>query len=132
MHILKKIVAVAAIAGPMLVAIPTTAQAAASYNGACGSGYSVIDTLPLAEGTIFLTYNSSNGYNCVVTIRSNPSSYLKSMDAGIRLSGGTWVEDNNFYTTYAGPVRVHAPHSCIDWQGSIDGEINNQFNSHCN
>ncbi len=131
MHILKKIAAVAAIAGPMLVAIPATAEAA-SYNGACGSGYSVIDSLPLAEGTVFLTYNSSNGYNCVVTVRSNPSSYLKSMDAGIRLSGGTWIEDSSFYTTYAGPVRLHAPHACIDWQGSIDGEVNYQYNSHCN
>ncbi|GAA1189750.1 hypothetical protein F4556_006706 [Kitasatospora gansuensis] len=122
--------AVTAMAAGGVAVMPSVAEAA-SYNGACGSGYSVIDTLPLAEGTVFLTYNSSNGYNCVVTVRTNPSSYLKSMDAGIRLSGGSWTEDGGFFTTYAGPVRLYAAHSCIDWRGTINGEVNYQYNSHC-
>ncbi|MEU5093903.1 hypothetical protein [Streptomyces sp. NPDC020996] len=41
---------------------------AASCNSACGSGYSVIDSMDVGEGNTFLTCNSSTGYNCVVTV----------------------------------------------------------------
>ncbi|PBC67645.1 hypothetical protein BX265_8269 [Streptomyces sp. TLI_235] len=114
------------------VAITPSVAEAATYNGACGSGYSVIDTLPLQDGTIFLTYNRSNGNNCVVTVRTHPSSYLVNIEASIKKSGTSqWKQDLDFYTTYAGPVYLHAPGACIDWEGGINGEVNYQYNSHC-
>ncbi|WP_282204904.1 spore-associated protein [Kitasatospora fiedleri] len=123
--------AVTALAATGVAVTPSVAQAA-TYNGVCGSGYGVIDTLPLLDGTVFLTYNSSNGYNCVVTVRNHPSSYLLEMEASIKKSGTTqWKQDLDFYTTYAGPVYLYAPGTCIDWQGGINGEINNQLHSHC-
>ncbi|MFD9127869.1 spore-associated protein A [Kitasatospora sp. NPDC059571] len=123
--------AVTTVAAAGVAVTPSVAEAA-SYNGVCGSGYGVIDTLPLAEGTIFLTYNRSNGYNCVVTVRNNPSSYLMQMEASIKKSGTTqWKQDLDFYTTYAGPVYLYAPGACIDWEGGINGEVNYQYHSHC-
>ncbi|MEV8099674.1 spore-associated protein A [Kitasatospora sp. NPDC085879] len=123
--------AVTTVAAAGVAVTPAVAEAA-TYNGACGSGYSVIDTLPLQNGTVFLTYNRSNGNNCVVTVRTHPSSYLVDVSASIKKSGTTeWKQDVGFYTTYAGPVYLYAPGSCIDWEGGINGEINHQFNSHC-
>ena len=107
--------------------------AAAPYNKACGSGYTVIDSLPLSTlGTVYLTYNSANGNNCVVTVRTNPGSPV-TMYAAIELSGapGTQVSDYGDYTTYAGPVYIHAPNHCVDWAGQVDIEFNYQNQSHC-
>ncbi|PJN29926.1 spore-associated protein A [Kitasatospora sp. CB02891] len=121
--------AVLATASAGLLAAPTTAQAA-SYNGACGSGYSVIDSLSVSGGTVFLTYNSGNGQNCVVTVRNSSGSAVF-VDAGIKISGSsTWIHDGGNYTTYAGPVRVYAPGQCIDWYGTIASTAV-QYNSHC-
>jgi hypothetical protein len=105
---------------------------AASYNGACGSGYGAIDHLNVSGGTVWLTYNASTGKNCVVTVRNNPGARLF-MNAVISHAGtSTWDDaDPGQFTTYAGPVYVHAPHSCIDWGGVIDDSANFQWNSHC-
>ncbi|MFE0458537.1 spore-associated protein A [Kitasatospora sp. NPDC058965] len=108
------------------------AASAAGYNGACGAGYSVIDSKPLNAGTVFLTWNSSTGQNCVVTIRNTPGP-AQLMSASIRLSGsGQWTNDVNYFTTYAGPVKVTAPGHCIDWQGAIEDNSAGEFDSHCN
>ncbi|MEU1272674.1 hypothetical protein [Streptomyces sp. NPDC005799] len=51
----------------------TTTQAAptATYNGACGTGYTVIDSTPVGNsGKVFLTWNQSTGKNCAVTVRN--------------------------------------------------------------
>ena len=114
-------------------AAPGTVRPAAAYNNACGSGYKVIDSLPISTlGTVFLTYNSSTGYNCIVTIRTNPGSAMP-MEAGINLSGdGTTIrKDSGDYGTYAGPVYIKATGHCIDWWGWIGSYYNAKYNSHC-
>jgi len=104
---------------------------AAVYNGVCGSGYAVIDSLGVIGGTVYLTYNSGNGNNCVVTVRNTPGTAVP-MCAWIETSsGGGFSEDCGNYTTYAGPVYLHAPHVCIDWGGSIGNSSSAQFDSHC-
>ncbi|MFJ8435529.1 spore-associated protein A [Kitasatospora sp. NPDC094019] len=130
--------------GALLVASPATASAtevsarpgsdqeAAGYNGACGSGYRVIDSLRLESGAnIFLTY-SDNGYNCVVTVAEYPGS-AKSMDAWIQRSGDRASRDSDSgnYTAYAGPVYVYAEGSCVDWGGSYLYGKYWQYDSHC-
>ncbi|MFD5433240.1 spore-associated protein A [Kitasatospora sp. NPDC127067] len=117
--------------GVLLMASPATAtaaevpsrlgtdQAAAGYNGACGSGYRVIDSLRLESGAnIFLTYSDS-GFNCVVTVAEYPGS-ARSMDAWIQRTGdyASRHSDSGNYTAYAGPVFVYAEGSCVDWGGS--------------
>lgn len=104
----------------------------ATYNNACGSGYSVIDTLTLTGGHVYLTYNGSNGYNCVVTVR-NTAGTAEFMAAGIRLAGNdaSEVVDADDYTSYAGPVYLHAAGKCIDWIGQIASAAQEQDDSHC-
>lgn len=112
---------------------PTTVSPATAYNGACGSGYSVIDSLPISTlGTVYLTYNSRNGENCVVTVRANPGAATY-MAAAIELAGNSSsaIVDDGYYTTYAGPVYLHAPGSCIDWEGQIGSAYTGEQNSHC-
>lgn len=102
----------------------------APYNGVCGSGYGVIDKHDLSQGTIYLTYNRSNGKNCVVTIRNNPGRRLY-MCAAVSRAGERYTSDCGDFTTYAGPVYVHAPGTCIDWGGSIESDMKEFFNEHC-
>ncbi len=102
----------------------------ASYNGVCGSGYNVIDSHALTGGTVYLTYSSSTGKNCVVTVRTTPGARLP-MAARVSKAGQPWISDSGQFTTYAGPVYVYAPNACIDWGGTINGSNFNAFDTHC-
>ncbi|TDQ55035.1 spore-associated protein A [Actinorugispora endophytica] len=121
---LKKFAATAMVAGAALAG--TTALAApasaATYNGACGSGYTVVNSAAVgSQGTVFLTYNSSNGYNCAVTVRNSPGSAVL-MAVALKRSSDipeNAKQDTGYYTTYAGPVYVHGEDACMDWQGII-------------
>ncbi|MFV5998690.1 spore-associated protein A [Streptomyces sp. NPDC056231] len=129
MRIGKKLAGTSAIlalvAGGM-VATSGTAYAAGGYNGACGSGYSVIDSMKVgygdkSAGTTYLTYNSSNGYNCAVTV-NNTSSTMYIKVSLQKSTNGTWKDDAGFYRSYAGPVYVYAANSCVDWGGFISAD----------
>jgi hypothetical protein len=118
-------------------AAPAGAEGLTAYNNACGAGYGVIDTLTITSpagarrGHVYLTYNPSNGYNCVVTLRDSSGSALP-MNAWIMRSDGTGLsKDVGEYQTYAGPVYVHAPGSCIDWGGFIYDQSAYRENVHC-
>jgi hypothetical protein len=114
-------------------AAPGTARSATAYNGACGSGYGVIDSLPVGSlGTVYLTYNNATGKNCVVTVRATSGSPVF-MVAAIRLSGdeSSEVSDADFYTSYAGPVYLSAAGTCIDWAGQINNVYTEEMESHC-
>jgi hypothetical protein len=120
------------------VAVTAGTASAAGYNGACGSGYTVIDSMTVGyqnvQGTSYLTYNRNNGYNCVVTVAgTSGTNYIV---ADLEVSGGTWVEDAGPYHSYAGPVYVYAADKCVDWGGftSADGHayvVDLQWNDHC-
>ncbi|NED80619.1 spore-associated protein A [Streptomyces sp. SID11233] len=115
-----------------VIAVPGTAQAAASYNGACGAGYGVIDQMDLgADGRVFLTYSSATGKNCVVTMR-NVVGPKEPMQAMISISGvpNSSVMDYGSYTSYAGPVYLYARGSCVDWSGFFRLE-RVRYNDHC-
>ena len=46
---------------------------------ACGGGYSVIDSAPLGTaGTVYLSYNASNGKNCVSAMKSRATTWIRS------------------------------------------------------
>ncbi|MFF6915373.1 spore-associated protein A [Streptomyces sp. NPDC012466] len=120
---LKRLGSVAAVIG--LTAAGTIAAtgtaAAASYNGACGSGYSVIDSMDVGDGNAFLTYNSSNGYNCVVTVSDTQGTPMV-LGANLRRhrTDTVWKsneEDSGTFKYYAGPVYTSARDTCIDWGG---------------
>ncbi|NYH54843.1 hypothetical protein HNR06_004432 [Nocardiopsis arvandica] len=122
-NLLRKAATLAAATGIAAAGLMATAApaSAAAYNGACGSGYGVVNKIEFHDnrGTIFLTYNNSTGYNCVVTVRTNPGAAAP-MEAFLRVSGtSTWKKDSGNYTTYAGPVYVAAASRCVDWGGTI-------------
>ncbi|MFF4481021.1 spore-associated protein A [Streptomyces sp. NPDC001520] len=126
---LKRALAIAAVTGAGTVALMAAApgaSAAASrvaYNGACGSGYTVVNSTEVGDkGTAYLTYSSATGKNCLVAIRNvagEPvpmSIYLSRSDTEIHD-----IYDSGNYHSYAGPIYVSARGTCVDWWGWIDG-----------
>lgn len=108
----------------------TPPEASAAYNGACGSGYNVINSHSLPGGTVYLTYNNNTGKNCVVTVRNSPGSPIL-MCAGVMRTGGTWNPECGNFTSHAGPRYVYAPNACIDWGGKIKGSDFYAHRVHC-
>ncbi|GAA1005191.1 MULTISPECIES: spore-associated protein A [Nocardiopsidaceae] len=136
MRLLRKSLATATatlalLAGGAIAAAPASA---AAYNGACGTGYNVVNSaqVPNNQGTLFLTYNNSNGYNCAVTIRNNPGAALP-MLVGLRRTGdeSSARYDSGDFTTYAGPVYVHGSDTCMDWTGTINGHQVTRIATNC-
>ena len=95
-----------------------TAQAASSPIEACGGGsYHQIDSHKLGNvATIHLLYNGST--NCVVTWRTNPGTPIRLL-AAIGEAGHGMKNDDDRFTTYAGPVKLTAPGRCIIWGGGV-------------
>ncbi|MDQ0947107.1 hypothetical protein QFZ24_001030 [Streptomyces phaeochromogenes] len=106
--------ATTALAAPASAAPNTTPQKV------CGSSYKTVNSAPVGSlGTVYLTYNSSNGENCVATIRNSP---------GTAVDMSTWIyvpdtdegaEDFGRYTSYAGPAYVYGKAHCVNWGGHI-------------
>ncbi|MGW1751674.1 spore-associated protein A [Streptomyces sp. NPDC002092] len=113
-------------------AATTTRAAAASYNGACGTGYKVIDSTPVARvGTVYLTWNESKGKNCAVTVRNTTGARIHMEVALAALdSGQNAAKDSGQYTSYAGPVYVNGRGHCVAWTGTI-GTASAGDSGHC-
>jgi hypothetical protein len=117
---------------PTKAATSTSAGTPNKYTAAeaCGSGFSVVDHHALTGATIYLLYNNSTGYNCVVTL----ATYVKgavSMNATLTVQGGSSASDPGSWTYYAGPVTEHAPSSCVEWGGTYKGSSWTSGWSHC-
>ncbi|MCX5048639.1 MULTISPECIES: spore-associated protein A [unclassified Streptomyces] len=129
-------VAVLGLTAAATVAATGTASAA-SYNGGCGSGYSVIGSKDVGDGKAYITYNGSTGYNCVVTVSDTPGTAMY-LDARLRIhrTDVVWKStemDAGHFQYYAGPVYVYAKGSCIDYGGSAGNSsyIQIDYNVHC-
>ncbi|MBL1082634.1 spore-associated protein [Streptomyces actinomycinicus] len=118
--------AATALAAPASAAPNTTPQKV------CGSGYKTVNSAPVGSlGTVYLTYNSANGKNCVATIRTNPGTaravsawvYVPDTDQG--------DQDYGTYTSYAGPARVYGKGHCVDWGGNISNVYVQVSGSNC-
>ncbi|GGX56706.1 spore-associated protein [Streptomyces fructofermentans] len=115
-------------------ALATTASAAPNTTPqkVCGSAYKTVNSVPVGSlGTVYLTYNSSNGENCVVTIRKNP---------GTAVDMSTWIhvpdtdeaaEDYGRFTSYAGPAYVYGKGHCVNWGGHISNVYVQVSGSNC-
>ncbi|MFF3748953.1 spore-associated protein A [Streptomyces sp. NPDC002018] len=119
-----------AAAAPAAPAAAAAAQAA--YNGVCGSGYTVVNWADIGkQGTVYLTYNSGSGKNCVVTIRKTSGApvYMFSY-LGIPETGqGDY--DGDYYYSYAGPVYAYGRGLCADWAGGISNQETWTYGSNC-
>ncbi|MBG0568382.1 spore-associated protein A [Actinoplanes aureus] len=131
---MKKIAATTfAVTAAAVLASATPAQAA-SYGGECGSGYGVVNSAAIgSKGTVFLTYNASNGYNCVVAKRNSTGSAVL-VEAGLAIHpvGTHWPKfDGGYYTSYAGPLYLSAADKCVDWMGRISGTEGGKRGTNC-
>lgn len=98
----------------------------------CGSGYSQINQHALGSvGAVFLMYNSSNGYNCVVTLKYTSVGSASAVSATLQVEGGTVTKDSGNFSYYAGPVKKSAPNTCVKWGGSVGSTTWTSGWSHC-
>ncbi|MEU4142843.1 spore-associated protein A [Streptomyces parvulus] len=130
------LIAVGAIGAGLLATAPVagaaTNGASATYNGVCGSGYKVVNSMPIGKtGTVYLTYNSSTGKNCTVTIRNTTGTptymvaYVRNVDTGEEMY------DADDYRSYAGPVYAFARGACVEWGGVIGNLQAWNYGSNC-
>ncbi|MEU3452912.1 hypothetical protein ABZ671_04825 [Micromonospora sp. NPDC006766] len=119
-----------ALAASGLVGLSAGPANAIPRTNVCGSSYAFLKSWPIdwrtrTGGYIDVYYNSSNGYNCVMS-RANDSVISSAWDIYVaaRPSGGTWQSDGHkpgqHFTQYAGPLYIYAPHTCIDIYGAFD------------
>jgi eukaryotic-like serine/threonine-protein kinase len=98
----------------------------------CGSGYTVIDSATLNRfGTVYLLYNSSNGYNCSVTLKTTSVGTKTAVSAYLEPQGKSRVTDSGSFAYYAGPLRAKASEVCVAWGGSAGGASYNSPFEHC-
>lgn len=96
----------------------------------CGSGYSVVSDGQRAVrtssgsiwGYVYLTYNASNGMNCVVTRKTTfhgtPTKTLARLQVQ---NGGPYVEDWAWYSHFAA-VKAYGKGACVAYWGDIQNE----------
>lgn len=97
----------------------------------CGSGYNEIDSVGLTGGRVYLLYNSGNGYNCVVTLKTSNVGTPSSVSAFLEPQGSTRTTDSGSYSYYAGPVRRYAAGVCVRWGGSVGSSSYTSPFEHC-
>jgi murein DD-endopeptidase MepM/ murein hydrolase activator NlpD len=98
----------------------------------CGSNYSVIDSAALGSaGRVYLLWNGSNGYNCVVTLKESNIGSPTWTTAFLQPQGGTRSTDSGYFSYYAGPVKRYAPGTCVKWGGSTGGQSYESPYEHC-
>ncbi|MEU8983676.1 spore-associated protein [Streptomyces sp. NPDC048309] len=114
------------------LAAPASAAPNTTPQKVCGSSYKTVNSAPVgSRGTIYLTYNSSNGKNCVTTIRNSPGTAVD-MSAWIYVSDtDQGDEDYGQYTSYAGPTYVYGKGHCVDWGGNIGNVYVQVSGSNC-
>ncbi|SNT54226.1 hypothetical protein SAMN05216276_105813 [Streptosporangium subroseum] len=120
-----KIVTVTALAAGVLAANPAYA-ASNPYTPerVCGAGFTKVKdgTRPLKSGSdtfghVYLMYNRSTGYNCVVTIKDAFYRTATRTVATLTVKGGKKYTDVGNFKYYAGPVKVRARGKCVSYWG---------------
>lgn len=98
----------------------------------CGSAYKVIDHHALGKsGTAYLAYNSANGKNCVVALKSTKLGKKTKASAFLTVKGHKKAKDSGKFGYYAGPVRKKAVHTCVKWGGSVGSATYASGWEHC-
>ncbi|MFI1724516.1 hypothetical protein [Streptomyces sp. NPDC020489] len=131
--VLSGCVVAMATAGAALVSAPTASAAGYGCSGSLISTYAVKDNGGVTRGNVYLYYNSSNGTNCMVTVKNSagkygtPSLTNATLDrcrlgtSGSNCYSEKKVTDEGLYAQYAGPVSLSADGHCISISGQIHG-----------
>ncbi|MFJ4714103.1 spore-associated protein [Streptomyces sp. NPDC088785] len=115
-----------------VLASPASAAPNTTPQKVCGSSYKTVNSAAVGSlGTVYLTYNATNGRNCVATIRKSPGT-------AVDMSAWEYVADTDqgdsdygTYTSYAGPTSVYGKAHCVDWGGSIKNVYVSVYGSNC-
>ncbi|MFD7886275.1 spore-associated protein [Streptomyces sp. SID2999] len=102
------------------MAAPASAAPNTTPQKVCGSSYRTVNSAAVGSlGTVYLTYNASNGKNCVTTIRNSPGTAVD-MSAWLYVADTDQGDDDyGSFTSYAGPTYVYGKGHCVDWGGQI-------------
>ncbi len=98
---------------------------------ACGDGYKVVDGANVTGARISLLYNASNGYNCVVAIKTTKLGTASDVGAFLEVEGAARTTDRDEYGYYAGPVKKSAPGKCVKWGGMVGSSSYTSGFEHC-
>lgn len=107
-----------------------------SASQVCGKGYKQVDSARLTSGgktvgTVYLMYNSSNGYNCVATLKAVSLGKATSTSAYLEVKGAKRTTDSGNFAYYGGPVKKAAPGKCVKWGGSVGSAKYGSAFEHC-
>ncbi|MFF0868885.1 spore-associated protein A [Nonomuraea sp. NPDC003560] len=109
------------VAATSLMAIPT----AASADVYCGDGYKVVHQSEMHNytkvwGTVYLTYNSSTGKNCVTVVKSNYVGTSTWTNVTLTVQGGSSYGVSETVKYYGGPVYASAKGACVKYSAVIE------------
>jgi hypothetical protein len=96
----------------------------------CGSSYRQIDSHAIAGGKIVLAYSSTTGKNCVATMKSGNFKTRTAMTTFVRTKAHR-ASDSGSFGYYAGPAKLAATGTCVQWGGSIGGRSWTSGYGHC-
>lgn len=98
---------------------------------ACGDGYKVIDGANVTGARVSLLYNASNGYNCVVAIKTTKIGTASDVGVFLEVQGSPRTTDRDEYGYYAGPIKKKAPGKCVKWGGMVGSSSYTSGFEHC-
>lgn len=101
-----------------------------SISKICGSSYRQIDSHAISGGKVVLAYSSSTGKNCVATMKSGHFSTKTSMSTFVRTKAKN-SSDSGKFGYYAGPAKLAAKGTCVQWGGTIAGKSWTSKYGHC-
>ncbi|MFD1931555.1 protein kinase [Nonomuraea mangrovi] len=84
---------------------------------ACGGGFYVQRQASFSGGTTYQLYNTSTGYNCVVTMKTANIGQLTHVGATLEVQGKAPVTDSGDYKYYA-VIKAYGKGSCVRFSGS--------------
>ncbi|MEU1689883.1 hypothetical protein [Micromonospora sp. NPDC005707] len=122
--ILAATVAAVTLATPAQAANPFTAAQACNndFGGSWAYASDGHRSITAPDGTrvgdVYLMYNSASGYNCVATLKRVALGSTTGASAGIRVEGGSWVDDSGNYKYYAA-IQRSARDKCVMYRGEV-------------
>jgi hypothetical protein len=81
-------------------------------------GHRTINSGGSKVGDVYLMYNGSTGYNCVVTLKAVAVGTSSGVAARLRVEGSSWVEQSSNYKYYAA-IQRQAIDKCVMYQGEV-------------
>ncbi|WP_431898475.1 hypothetical protein [Nonomuraea sp. bgisy101] len=116
-----------ALAGAVVTTAPAHAEPVKGPS--CGAGFYLQESHKIRDsgagrvaGVVYLYYNTSTGYNCVIT-RRDKDFRTDSIAATVRRSGDNELSRDKGYRSYAGPTYLHAKGQCVKFGGQLVGRF---------